>query len=456
MEHGVGPRAAYLRTWSGPWSRFAVATVVLCVAYGWLARHVLWKVGRDNLVWRAALGVGVFLHVAWAATIPRLSTDFFTYIVFAVTDGASPREATESPLILELVGEYGYRPGSSGPSVYGPVWMAIAKALGWPVSLEDTHALGAVMVAFKVVALATTLGCSAMTYLAMWGHSAAVRRSTTLVVLLNPVLTIELAGEGHNEATMLFLAMLGLVLVRRGALYASAIASLASVLVKYVSVLVMVPFGGLALRRAHQGTRLALAIPVVVFVGYMTLGWFGLVKGGWMEFLVQQARSALYLWPIGQNWVGLRYLAGVLISARAGWWVTLVIRLTFVVAAVACAVAPRRRQEATLAAAILATTFLFCLDDNYWPWHVCLPLVLWAPLVWRSRDAWVLVLTLTFTARLVSVTNLVRQGGGLLAPKQERIATSLVAVVLPSLVALVLLSRAGARWSSARRARPKA
>ncbi|MGD8626874.1 MAG: hypothetical protein PVJ34_20225 [Anaerolineae bacterium] len=125
-------------------------------------------------------------------------------------------------------------PASTG---YGPLWIALDAALGWLA--RDRLLLNLFL--FKTVAAALHLAGAALVYGLLGRLDPERRVAGTLFYAWNPLLLYELVGNGHNDATVAALALLGFYLLARGRGLAAIVALSAAALVKPVAVLWLPP-----------------------------------------------------------------------------------------------------------------------------------------------------------------------------------------------------------------------
>lgn len=155
------------------------------------------------------------------------------------------------------------------PSPYGPFWSLLAAV---PAALTHGDVLRTVL-AFKATAAAFFLAAGALVDVGLRDRPAA-RTGGVLLLLWNPLLLFEVAGNGHNDVVMAFFVVLALVLEQRGLHLPALLALTASALFKFVSLLLLPPFVlYVALNHGREGRReLALALPLaaalVVFAYY--------------------------------------------------------------------------------------------------------------------------------------------------------------------------------------------
>jgi hypothetical protein len=140
-------------------------------------------------------------------------------------------------------------------SAYGPAFTLAAQ----PVALAVHSSAAAAAWAFKALAAAGVLLAAALA-------GVLARRTTFAVAFVgwNPLLAIDFAGGGHNDALMVVLVLAALALAATGRGRLSSVSWAASVFVKWASVLLL-PLHLLAERSA--GRRIGWTSLVASFAG---------------------------------------------------------------------------------------------------------------------------------------------------------------------------------------------
>src|SRR5262249_27223476 len=139
---------------------------------------------------------------ALVATTPQLSIDVLSYVAQghqAATGGSPYAEASRSldgmPFGREL-SRFGWIP-VHGLSPYGPAWTAfemLTNRLGASVRAQ--------MLLIKVVVVLFSFGCAWLVWSILGGVAPRAQLAGTILYLWNPVVVVEFAGEGHNDAVL--------------------------------------------------------------------------------------------------------------------------------------------------------------------------------------------------------------------------------------------------------------
>lgn len=249
---------------------------------------------------------------------------------------------------------------------------------------HDTSAYGPAFTLFsKPVALARSPDVAAWTFktlaalcvlLTTW-LVARRRAFAAALVGWNPVVAVHFAGGGHNDALMVALAAVALALGDGGRTRAAGVAWAASVLVKWVSILLL-PLRGLEARaRGRCVDHVGFAVTVAALLALATLLW----RAHWLHALGplahDAARTTSYALP-----------------SRTGipWWVFTVAYATAYLWLLRVAARGRARLGLSLALLLPALPYLIA-------WYVLWPLALSA----YDDDDTAIVITLALCAYLL-------------------------------------------------------
>ena len=230
--------AAATLTLIGLWAVYIVAARLLWKQAAGVQRQFAVVVFCFALLFNATLVI---------AMPPVLSADIFNYAVYGRMVsfyGLNPYATTGSALgadpILPLV------VWTHETSRYGPTWILISAGVA---SLGGQSVILTVLVFKSVMALFNLANCLLVYHAAKRLHGDGL--GALLLYSWNPLILVETAGSGHNDAAMMTFALLGLVLTMRGRLLIGFAALVVSVLVKYVTALLVV----LVIARNLAGSR---------------------------------------------------------------------------------------------------------------------------------------------------------------------------------------------------------
>ncbi len=283
-----------------------------------------------------------------------------------------------------------------------------------------------------VLIKALVLSANAMiaaTIFATVDTGAEDRRVATMLYWWNPVVIIECAAEGHNDALMVLPVMLGLYLIAKRQSIRGVVGLAAAVLVKYLPVL----FGGPVLvylwrtsdrRRFARTILLAAPLAIVLAVCAYAPLWAGRdtfrgVRLAGMPTFGPGTSGALF-------WVAARTIG----SVRAAKYIAFG-GAAFLLAVVAAS--SRRvcnRETLFDACATVALAYVLVATPRYWSWYVVMPTALLALSPTRANAA--LILVLTACAAAVAPWDILRVAGAISWPL-ESWATTLIGVWIPLL-----------------------
>ena len=274
---------------------------------------------------RALLCFGVLFELTALCSRRLFSTDLFSYVLngrIIAVHGANPyldvpAQFPEDPY-LPLVD------WREVPSFYGPLWTLISAGLSW----LGGEQLGVTLLLFRLVPAAAAICASFL----IW---RLLRRSrpheAALGVALwswNPLVILESAGSGHNDALLAFL----LVVAVAGVVYRRAILGLtalvAAALVKY-SALVLGPLYFLLLlrratdRRERRSVLLGLVagalLTAICFVPFWSTGTLSATT--LVSSPARYANSpAEVLYSLSRGWFGEDYRLVVARLEFRPWW----------------------------------------------------------------------------------------------------------------------------------------
>jgi alpha-1,6-mannosyltransferase len=325
------------------------------------SRAVLWVVLLGALAFRLTL----FPHS------PSLSSDLYRYRWDGHVQAASWNPyavAPDDPRLAPLrdPGWYGI-PAPEIPTMYPPLAELVFRAT-WRV-LPDP-------VAFKLPLLLADLAVTAM--LAGWIRSTGGRNYQVAIYAWNPLVVVEFASSGHNDALAIAAVVASLLIIRRSAAL-STLTLTAGALCKAFPVLLL----PLAFFRAGwpRHVRAWLAVGgCAVLVAVCVRPY----RHGWREFLGMLAfyqgvfrnyHSSIYpvlLWLTGSHEVAAGIGEGVVVGL-AVW------------------LAVRRAEPVRAAFLLVGTVLLFAPNGYSWYFTWIVPLLCFYP-----SPAWLLLTILEF------------------------------------------------------------
>jgi alpha-1,6-mannosyltransferase len=421
---------------SGRYAVFVIATLSMFALYGSLL-HICAQgrlIGRRSRLIALAFPVVFNAFLIWSP--PSLSIDVLSYVshgyIATVLEGNPLTEPSSivagTPLGPELA-RLGWRPVHPA-SPYGPFWTRIEAA-----SVEAASGVLPAVRLLKLVVTVASLGSA----LLIWRILGLVRPERrvlgTLAYLWNPVVVIEIAGEGHNDSVMVFFVLLALLLAIEGRGSGSLVAMSLGVLTKYLP-LFLVPLQIAYLWRARRSTArfakqtiVGLAVSVVVtlilFAG-MWVGvdtWNGLRAsaraGSTGSTPTMVAHVLAQIWPSPTLTMITGSLALVLFLAYLGKVQASVTSTTSLLSACAA----------------VSVAYVLFASPAYWPWYVVMPVAL-LTLV-PSTSAVLLLVVISSGARLAAPLDMLYVQG-ITDRRIYFILTWLLGLGLPAVTAIIL------------------
>ncbi|GAC1649670.1 MAG: DUF2029 domain-containing protein [Herpetosiphon sp.] len=380
------------------------AIIGLFALFGWLLRLCHHGLLVDRLTRRLALLFPVLFNLGFLMGRPYLSIDAFTYIAHGylatLPDGnpylQAARNAGRTPLGPPLIAA-GWRP-VHGVSPYGPLWTQLEIAL-----VRLTHDLPTALLLFKLLVVIASLVSALLIWLILGRLRPRDQLFGTLLYLWNPLIIIEFAAEGHNDAVMIALVLLGLFWCVRPRPTAALIATALAALAKFLP-LIFLPPQLVYLWRTRSNAR-SFVLSVATATGTAILLTLMLYRHLWIgtetfNGLLRQSRRGFYASNSGMVWWSLAHsqnadtaalLTGPLLSGLFAAYVLLA--------------SWRIRDMPALLRACGAIALLYILvaAPNYWSWYATLPVALMA-LTPDRTFCWTILL-LSFGSRLVAPLN---------------------------------------------------
>lgn len=419
------------------WSYFGLVAAAFAL-YG-VALAAAWRLRGAIPAW-VLFGVPALAALALIPMYPPTAVDMFHY-------HASARVLwihEHNPLIT-APGEFPYPIGyswSGQPSPYGPLWSLLGAAITIPAQDHFTAAL----YGYKILAAASLLGCAYLvwrTVRQLWPDEAGL---AVVAFAWNPFIALRVVGNGHNDLVMMAFVLLSLWMLQRRHWNWAMLALALSILVKFVTLLLVPLFALYVWQHAGSTTRerllrtaqaglVALAAILWTFLPFWEgLATFDTVRAE-ADKMITSTALALGVWRTGYpedpdlNHAILQALRLAFVAlAIPVWWQS-------------------RRDLPHLIAASFTVLLLYLLLAAGWfrPWYLLWPLAFAAL---RPRS-WLLplLLAITFFGSFADLVEQYRQHWSISAGYTRAILAPVILVFLPSaIVWLAALTRTG-RWS---------
>lgn len=348
---------------------------VVVLSYVWLLVRSR-SPGWQAVAWLplTLLGLG---NLSMLRAKPSFSIDMLSYLshgYLAVTPGHNPYADAASD-----VGNYPYGAALAAQgwsaihsqSPYPPLWTQI-EALAYRVSDGD---VGLGLVAIKAVVLAAVLGSAVLVgsiarkIRPEWAALAAC------AFLGNPVVIMEFAGDGHNDALAVFFTLLAIRAALADRVFPAVVALGMAVLIKYTPIVFALPIL-VILFRGRRPTREVI--------------WHGLAGGALLVVLTA------WLWQ--KWWIGMATFSGISLSGTpaqvwspASWftrlfadpvtgesgWAPRLILGTILLVVVLVFSWSKSTDQAVVGCTVIALVMVLLLP-TYWPWYAALPIAILA------------------------------------------------------------------------------
>jgi alpha-1,6-mannosyltransferase len=379
-----------------------------CALFAWLVvrapRFAAAGLGPVAALIPAAVAVGLYLLP------PTLSIDAYSYLshgYLAATPGSNPYLQPSASVAAAPYGSALLAQGWQAvhpQTPYGPLWTAIERA-AYLLSGGDVR-LGILLI--KLPALLAVLGTAVLIARFLKRSAPERRLRGTLLFLADPLVLIDLVGDGHNDALMACFLVLAIVAVARRWAALAILALTLAVLVKANALPFAVPLAvGLVAMRRSVGRLLLEAVPALVASAALTAAlaapyWAGLATLDGLRASGTPAPA----WSVPGVLTGLlapsATPAGPPLDAGNGDGAVLVQLLLIgllVAATFAASVLARSVPGLIRGCGIVALVILLLLPLE-WPWYATLPAAV-LPLEAGGADV-VAVLVLAAGSRLVA------------------------------------------------------
>ena len=423
---------------------YAAATIALLGLYALLLR----RVRRDGLTGRAlrlAVAIPILFNVALLFVRPFASIDLFTYMAWgaigALPDGNPYVTGTGAVAPTELGGdlaEYGWRPVAD-VAPYGPVWIHVLTGV-----MEATQDVYTALVLLKLVVVAASLGTAWLIWTTLGRVRPEWQLLGTLAYLWNPVIVVELAAEGHNEAPAAFFALAAVALAVRTRVAASLGSLLLAALTKFVP-LILLPAHLVYLWRRMGARTLARRTALAAALGAAaTAALYGFLWAGTQTFEGLRIMRELGVVPSLAGSFGAAaspYVSGADAAEAAAF----ALGLGFAAYVVLQSLRARDAETFLRACGRIALAYVLVASAVYWPWYVTLPLALLVLV--PAAEVLVLVVAVSLGARLAAPLDVLGVNEWIAWPEQIFAATLLCVVLL--LVFFLAVASRGWRTSGA-------
>lgn len=332
------------------------------------------------------------------------TTDMFSYVMYshiAGVLGVNPYTSAPSWFPEVRIFHWIHPIWQNAPSVYGPAWIDLTLPLARSVAASTE--VDKVLAYKALVNLGHLLSVGCLAYIVHRLRPGHVLEAVTMYAW-NPLIVFEFGGNGHNDAVMVAVMLLGLALYVSSARWLGIVTVAVSMLLKMTS-LFLLPFYAMAWARDQStwlkffgvGILATLTVPVIVVAFYFPW-WTGLETIGPIISWSQGPMINNYVPDTLAYYLTRRELAEMTVVSDPNqilerWrdqikWVGRIILIVW------CLVELWRVRGALgIAGAGARVMMIFLLAVNTWvlPWYFSWPLALAIVLGWESTTAKVLI-----------------------------------------------------------------
>ena len=343
-------------------------------------------------------------HATLFAMPGLYTTDLFSYVMYSHIAGVlhvNPYTSSPSWFPDVRIFHWIHPLWHNAPSIYGPAWIDLTLPLARAVATASE--VDKVLAYKALVNVGHLFGVVCLAYIVHQVRPGRVHEAVTLYAW-NPLVVFEFGGNGHNDAVMVAVMLLGLALYVSSARWIGIVAVAVSMLLKMTS-LFLLPYYAMAWAREQPswprffgvGALATLTVPVVIVAFYWPW-WNGIETIG---PIISWSQG-----PMFNNYVPdilAYYLAGRQIVESGGSidpalaladWRDSIKNVARVILVLWCAVELWRVRGALgIAGAGARVMLIFLLLVNTWvlPWYFTWPLALAVILGWESTTAKVLL-----------------------------------------------------------------
>jgi alpha-1,6-mannosyltransferase len=378
---------------------YSVISIGLFALYGWLIAICRRGELESARVRRLALGLPVLFNLILLFSPPAMSIDVMSYISHGYIENAGgnayvePSSSVAGSNVGSRLESFGWRPVHP-VSPYGPLWSQIEATASREGDVSET------VTVFKAIAIVFSLGSAVLIWLILGNVHPQHRLFGTLLYLWNPLIVIELAGEGHNDAAVVFFVLLSLTLTIRQRPVGGILATNAGILTKYLPLL-FVPMQAVYLWRTRQDSRHLVRRVIVGITAALVLAvlafaprWAGIETFEGVRLTGQLGNTGSTPTLLLHGLSRAVSSSGATVAVSVVTMVGLAVWLWWQAKSVIDSVTLLR------ACAVVGVVYLLVASPSFWPWYAVLPVALMA-LVPEAAFL-TLLLAVSIGARLVA------------------------------------------------------
>lgn len=377
-----------------------VLAILALFLLSWLAARLVRR-WHTPQAWAIVIAGAVAFNAIMLALYPVDATDVFDYImrgrIQALYGGNPFYQTTDSSPVFQSDPLYPYTGWRDTTTAYGPWWEMIAGAAA---RLPGNDVIANV-VTFKMVSVLAYAGIAILIGLALRRRDRERALYGVTFFAWNPLVIYSTAGNGHNDAVMMFFAVLGFFFLARGRLTLAALSEMGGALVKFIPALLfpIILLAGLKRLTTWRARLQYLVVTGTASTAMLVISYGHYWRGG--DILNEDRRAHMFttsLATLAKAAIQIRYspnladlivsrAAGLLIVAWLAWHLLVLWRMKS---------SPRdwdwQPYVSTGVSVLLFYLLVACL--YFQPWYTLWPLALAAllPDTWLSRGTLVVTL----------------------------------------------------------------
>lgn len=254
---------------SGAWLGSVIAVFLLAGIF--LAGWRVVSRARAPLAWSIFLAAPLAVAACLTFTYPLTAADLFDYLALGrLTAFHDGNPFTQFPAQFPADTIVRYAAWRFFPSAYGPLWEIMAAGLA---RLAASHLYRGILL-MKAQALLSLALVSALTAWLVWQRrrSPLALQQALFLLLWNPLLLFDIAGNAHNDLWMALGLLLAVALAERRRFDLALTALTAGALVKFVPLLIAPLLAAAAVRRLgwRQAARqLAIGLALSLLLAWL-------------------------------------------------------------------------------------------------------------------------------------------------------------------------------------------
>jgi hypothetical protein len=231
---------------------------------------------------------------------------------------------------------------------------------------------------FKLIATAASLGSIWLVWRILGRVSPDRQLLGTVLFAWNPVIVVELSGEGHNDALMLFFALAGLLATISLRPAASLVSTTLGTLTKVVPALILPPQLVFLWRRRSADPTIVTNLAIGAVASLLTvIVLFGPVWVGFQTFEGLRVSSEPGPWPTVSGAL-YRFIERTRPDVDVALIVRIVVQGLFLAFVVITSWRVRTARHVLEASAAIAVAYLVFGSPVYFPWYAVFPVALLA------------------------------------------------------------------------------